>query len=74
MGGVLVWQAPGRDDGARCHRPIPRGSTIPAAWDTTALFVTEVVLRRNPACGYDLSTKRLRGAFRVGSGHAAPAP
>ena len=63
-GGVLVWHAAGAgDDGPRCQRPIPRGSTIPVAWDTTALFVTEVVLRQDPACGYDLSTKRLRGGL-----------
>jgi hypothetical protein len=61
-GGVL-WAAGGRDDGPHCRLPIPQGSTIPAAWDTTTLFVTEVVLRHDPACGYDLSTKRLRGGF-----------
>ena len=62
---VLVWQATGGGDrpDPQCGRPIPRGSTIPVAWDTTVLFVTEVVLRHDPACGYDLSTKRFRGDF-----------
>ena len=58
---VRAIEAP--DGGPRCGRAIPRGATIPAAWETTALFVTEVVLARDPACGYDLSTKRLRGGL-----------
>ena len=53
----------GGDQGPRCGHPIPHGSTTPAVWDTTVLFVTAVVLRRDPACGYDLSTRRLRGNF-----------
>jgi hypothetical protein len=65
VSGALLWQggrgAPG--DGPRCGHAIPSGSTIPAAWNTSVLFVTEVVLRRDPACGYDLSTRRLRGPF-----------
>jgi hypothetical protein len=62
--GTLLWQATDAgEDGPHCGRPIPRGSTIPAAWDTTVLFVTEVVLRRDPACGYDLTTRRLRGGL-----------
>lgn len=63
--GVLVWQATrgGADGEPQCGRPIPRGSTSRVAWDTTTLFVTEVVLRRDPACGYDLSTRRLRGGL-----------
>jgi len=62
-GGVLWAGAPREDDGPRCGQPIPSGPGIPAVWQTTTLFVTEVVLRGDPVCGYDLSTKRLRHGF-----------
>jgi hypothetical protein len=64
--GAVLWAVDMSEDGPRCQRPIPRGATEPAAWDTTALFVTEVVLRHDPACGYDLSTRRLRGGLSRG--------
>jgi hypothetical protein len=62
---AVVWVgAPSpSDDGPHCRHAIPRGSGTPAVWQTTTLFVTEVVLRGDPACGYDLSTKRLRGGL-----------
>jgi hypothetical protein len=43
-----------------CPYRIPRGRTIAAAQATTRLFVTEVVLRRNPVCGFSLSSAKLR--------------
>ena len=46
--------------GLVCPHAVPQGRSFDAAWNTTALFITEVVLRRNPACGFGLSSKRLR--------------
>jgi hypothetical protein len=63
MGAVLWAGSPREDNGPRCGQPIPHGSAIPAVWKTTTLFVTEVVMRGDPVCGYDLSTKRLRHGF-----------
>lgn len=66
LAGGALWQtAQRRSEEAwaaahRCPHQIPSGRSLPAAWDTTVLFVTEVVLRRNPVCGYDLSTRKLR--------------
>jgi hypothetical protein len=47
--------------GPRCGDRIPTGESFGAAWRTTSLFVADVVLNRDPVCGYDLGTKRLRG-------------
>ncbi|HEX9597946.1 MAG TPA: hypothetical protein VF963_01105 [Gaiellaceae bacterium] len=43
-----------------CSDRIPVGESISTAWNTTALFVADVILNRSPACGYDLSTEHLR--------------
>ena len=75
-GGTLLVEAmvTAGDDEPRCGRPIPQGATVRAAWDTAALFVSEVVLGNDPACGYDLTTARLRGGLsrREWASGAAP--
>lgn len=53
-------RAAGPSSDSACPHRIPRGESIGAAQRTTALFVTEVVLRRNPVCGYELSSTKLR--------------
>jgi hypothetical protein len=50
----------GRGGSTRCSERIPGGDTIEAAWRTTELFVTDVILNRQPACGYALGTRKLR--------------
>ncbi len=47
----------------RCPHRIPRGGSYATAWDTTVFFVTDVLMRKNPVCGYDLSSRKLRGAL-----------
>jgi hypothetical protein len=47
-----------------CGESIPSGRSVAAAWDTTELFVADVMLNGSPRCGYDLSTRHLR------AGHA----
>jgi hypothetical protein len=50
----------GRADAATCGKPIPAGRSLDAAWQTTDLFVADVLLNGRPGCGYDLSTEHLR--------------
>ena len=45
----------------RCPHAIPRGDSLDTAWSTTVFFVTDVLMRKNPVCGYDLSSRELRG-------------
>jgi hypothetical protein len=65
LSGSAVWYAArgSGDSTPTCGRPIPRGSSGPAAWDTASLFISEVVLLHDPVCGYALSTRRLRGGL-----------
>jgi hypothetical protein len=60
--GAALWSTIGGSSGeaAACADAIPAGRSLDAAWQTTALFVTDVLLNRSPACGYDLSTEHLR--------------
>jgi hypothetical protein len=51
----------GGSSSTSCVETIPSGRSVDAAWDTTELFVTDVILNGSPACGYDLSTEHLRG-------------
>ena len=44
-----------------CAERIPTGRSVASAWETTELFVADVILNRSPTCGHDLSTRRLRG-------------
>jgi hypothetical protein len=60
---LYVGRGGGSASAPSCGHPIPKGSSVPAAWDTAALFVSDVVLRGNPACGYDLSSRRLRATL-----------
>jgi len=46
---------------ARCTDTIPSGQSFAAAWNTTERFVADVILNASPGCGYDLSTRHLRG-------------
>jgi hypothetical protein len=45
----------------RCPHAIPKGGSFDTAWATTVFFVTDVLMRKNPVCGYDLSSRGLRG-------------
>jgi hypothetical protein len=56
----LLFPRSGGEVAASCVETIPKGSTVAAAWDTTELFVADVILNGSPTCGYDLSTKHLR--------------
>ena len=47
--------------GPRCPHAIPKGGSFDTAWATTVFFVTDVLMRKNPVCGYDLSSRGLRG-------------
>ena len=47
----------------RCPHAIPQGDSLDTAWSTTVFFVTDVLMRKNPVCGYDLSSRQLRGAL-----------
>ncbi len=58
----LLFPRSGDEVAASCVETIPKGSTVAAAWDTTELFVTDVILNGSPACGYDLSTRHLRAS------------
>jgi hypothetical protein len=57
---LLTFGIPGTG-GSSCDEHIPTGRSVRSAWKTTELFVADVVLNRSPTCGYDLSTRRLRG-------------
>ena len=63
--GGITWFVIGgherRASGVACSAPIPGGGSVQAAWRTTELFVADVILNGEPGCGYDLSTRRLRG-------------
>ena len=52
----------GSPQAATCGEQIPAGRTVEVAWRTTELFVADVLLSREPACGYDLSTRHLRAS------------
>lgn len=56
----LAGHVGGASASAGCPARIPVGSGLGAAQRTVELFTTEVVLRHNPACGYALSSARLR--------------
>jgi hypothetical protein len=43
-----------------CSRPLPTGSGVEAIQATTALWVTDVLMRQHPGCGYRLASSRLR--------------
>jgi hypothetical protein len=60
---VLTFGIPGVGRSS-CAEHIPTGRTVRSAWQTTELFVADVMLNRSPTCGYDLSTRRLRGSHR----------
>jgi hypothetical protein len=47
--------------GRRCSDRIPHGAGAGLPWRTAELFVADVILDRDPLCGYDLSTARLSG-------------
>jgi hypothetical protein len=49
------------DGGGSCTHAAPRGVGLEALRTTTALWVTDVVMRQQPRCGYSLATRRLRG-------------
>jgi len=63
--GGTTWFAVGRHartaSAPGCSAPIPGGESFQAAWRTTELFVADVILSREPGCGYDLATRHLRG-------------
>jgi hypothetical protein len=64
-----------RDRGrADCSERIPGGASIETAWKTAELFVADVILNREPVCGYDLSTRHLRGTLPPFSIDYPPVP
>jgi hypothetical protein len=60
---VLTFGTPGGGH-STCTERIPTGRSAASAWQTTELFVADVILNRSPTCGHDLSTRRLRGNHR----------
>ena len=57
---VLTFGLPGGASRS-CPERIPTGESVDSAWQTTELFVADVMLNQRPSCGHDLSTRRLRG-------------
>lgn len=49
--------------GPPCPHRIPTGESFQTAWQTTVFFVTDVLLRQNPVCGYDLSSRAMRAGL-----------
>jgi hypothetical protein len=61
--GLEVEQTSVGSGGLRCPHRIPMGVSFQTAWQTTVFFVTDVVLRENPVCGYDLSSRAMRAGL-----------
>lgn len=53
-------RSPGQADAVPCTERLPAGQGADAIVSTTALWVADVVMRRQPSCGYTLASRRLR--------------
>lgn len=51
----------GAPSASRCPHAIPSGESFETVWATTVFFVTDVLMSKNPVCGFDLSSDGLRG-------------
>lgn len=60
-GPLLLLRSTGDESELACSRPLPTGSGVEAIQATTALWVTDVLMRQHPGCGYHLASSRLRG-------------
>lgn len=61
--GTAATSARGGSPSRTCSDRIPHGAAVMLAWRTAELFVADVILDRDPLCGYDMSTARLRGGL-----------
>jgi hypothetical protein len=61
VGSTVLWLRGSRDGAdVACSRPLPAGRGVDAIRGTTTLWVTDVLMRQHPGCGYQLASRRLR--------------
>jgi hypothetical protein len=61
-------------DAVPCSHVAPRGAGLETIRATTALWVTDVLMRQEPGCGYELATRRLRARLSRADWAAGKSP
>lgn len=74
IGGGLLAMRGGGPDAVPCSHAAPRGAGLETVRATTALWVTDVLMRQEPGCGYELATHRLRGRLSRADWAAGKSP
>jgi hypothetical protein len=74
VGAGLLSLRSGGPEAVPCSHAAPRGAGLETVRATTALWVTDVLMRQEPGCGYELATRRLRARLSRADWAAGKSP